>query len=440
MGRFSPAVAPEPLDLGGALERAAAAYFGRRRQKREERFEDEERRLRQEDRSRFLRALRARELSQPGAATLSQYLDESLQAGAAEPTALSAAAQPRFRGTPLATLQGSPQAAARFREEAIASSPLTAETLRRVSQAEETEVPIEFRRPAPTPVRVSSGRTAMLQERAPYLSETGVVMDPRRAREERTLAGVLEQRLQRQEALPTPEEREAEMAHAEALERARRRGARPTPEQREEDLAYQGELARRTGLLDYRRRPPASSLVPRPPVSLGALERQIDDTRELLTLLERTSYAPLDEEDPVEQQSYQAGLQRFERVRQRLLDLMLERDETVRKLRGVPENLPVAAPIFAKPPARAAVPAPTGQGRAAPTLPARAPMTELMKNVTLTTEQRQKYDQLVQQGWSEVDAADEIAADEWDALVTGGMDPDEATRTVATKYGLTEGP
>jgi hypothetical protein len=199
MARFGPSVLPQQIDFGGILDRVQEGYYrgrGLREDRRRRKQEEERDRERKEDRSRYLRALRAQDLSQPGASTLSEYLDESVQAGAAKPTELSQRAQPRFRGREMATLHQSPHAEARAREEAAAGSPLTEETLRRVGQASETDVPIEFRRPEPRQVQLPSGRTAMLRDRAPYLSESGVVMDPRRAREERSLAGFLDQELQ----------------------------------------------------------------------------------------------------------------------------------------------------------------------------------------------------------------------------------------------------
>jgi hypothetical protein len=199
MARFGPTVLPREVDFGGILDRVQEGYYrgrGLREDRRHRRQDEQRERERQEDRSRYLRALRAQDLSQPGASTLSDYMDESLQVGADKPVELSERAQPRFRGREMATLRESPHSEARSREQAVAGSPLTEETLRRVGQASETDVPIEFRRPEPTPVRLPSGRRAMLRDRAPYLTESGVVMDPRRAREERSLSAALDLELQ----------------------------------------------------------------------------------------------------------------------------------------------------------------------------------------------------------------------------------------------------
>jgi len=335
------------VEIGDILERIARGYatglsFADRRRRRE--LEERQEAERIEDRNRLLRQLRAGELAQPGASTLADYLTERLRAGAAQPIQLSPQAQPTFRGVPLETLTGSPQQEQRFREEALAGSPITEQSLRRIAQAEQTEVPIEFKRPAPVQVSLPGGRVGTIQDQAPYLMASGdVVMDPAEARRQLSLAKELEDYQRRMAALPTPEEVRARADLERALERARVEGRRPTAAEREEDIRQAEELAKRTGLYEQRTRPPAS-VIGRPPVSLGALERQIDDTREMLSLLERTTYVPTNPDDPVEQQSYQAALQRIEETRQQLASLMEERDVLVRQLRGQapPELQPTA--------------------------------------------------------------------------------------------------
>lgn len=155
MSRFSPTVLPRAFDFGGILERALQGYrYGRglRRERREEREREEE-----QDRQRS--ALRSYHLSQPGAATLGEYLETELGAG---------------------------------------REPLTKETRRRAGRADEPEVEMEFRRPEPTTVTLPGGETRQFQERAPFTTETDVVIDPRRAREESGLAAYMDASMLRQ--------------------------------------------------------------------------------------------------------------------------------------------------------------------------------------------------------------------------------------------------
>lgn len=57
-----------------------------------------------------------------------------------------------------------------------------------------------------------------------------------------------------------------------------------------------------------------------------------------------------------------------------------------------------------------------------------------LNELNFTSAQQAKYEQLRAQRWAHDDAVDDLAADEWDALVQGGMDATEATRQLARKY------
>lgn len=189
MGRYSPTVLPRAFDFGGILERALQGYrYGRglRREREEERDREEDRRLLRE-------RMRREDLSQPGAATLSEYLDVELGAG---------------------------------------REPLTKETLGRVGRADEPDVELEFRRPEPTTVTLPGGKTRQFQERAPFTTETGVVIDPRRAREERGLAAYMDASMLR-EPVRKPWEREGFETEPEYLGYlGRKRKAEPPREAR----------------------------------------------------------------------------------------------------------------------------------------------------------------------------------------------------------------
>lgn len=340
MARWSPTVLPQPLDLGSVLDRIAQGYaLGMSLSDQRRRRELEQRQLQEheEDRKRMLDQLRAEDLAKPGASTLADYLERYLERAANKPTRFSPAAQPTFRGTPLATLTGSPQAEARFREEAEASSPLLPSALRRVASAEDTGVTIDFKRPPPVTVTLPGGRTAQFQDRAPYLTPSGIVIDPQRAREEATLAKALEAYESRLAQLPTPEEIEADVRRARLIARAEAEGRRPTPQEREEDIDYQRRLAQATGLYEQRTRPPTT--VQRIPISVQALDRQIEDTRRLLQTLNSTAYRPADPTDTLAAKVYEQNLRQIHELSEQLKELMKRRNDlTLQLLRGQSEG------------------------------------------------------------------------------------------------------
>jgi hypothetical protein len=330
MSRFSPTVLPQPFDLGSVLERIASGYQLARSQRRErirEAREDEAYRQQIEDRNRYLRSLAEADLARPGVSTLPSYLSERLGEAAQAPAPTAPAVS--FRGRELATLQTDPRLQNQFREQALRDSPLTPETLSRVARADEAEVPLTFKTPPPTTVRVGN-RTFELPGAAPYLTAMGNVMDPERARREASLARALEQYENRLAALPLPEEIAAEAERARALSRARHEGTLPTPEERQAELDYAAARARVTG--QYAQRTGAGA--GRTPLSLAALERQIDDTRALLETLNRTTYPPMNPDDEVEQEAYRSSLKRMDQLRAELDDLMAQRAQMVARLRG----------------------------------------------------------------------------------------------------------
>jgi hypothetical protein len=353
MSRYSPAILPETFDLASILERIASGYElarSQRRQRLREQREDEEYRQRLEDRNRYLRQLRQQELAQPGTTTLSAYLTDELARAAREPAPQPSESVVSFRGRPLKTLETDPRVVELRRRQAMAEGPLTPETLKRVGQADEMGLELEFKTPPPTRVEVL-GRTFEVPGRAPYVTAFGNVVDPQRAAREATVARALEEYEKRIAALPTPQELEAEAARAEAIARGQRLGRRPTPEERREDLRYAEELARRTGLLAQRTAAAARAPVERTPAGLAALERQIEDQRRYIETLNRTIFPPLNPNDEVEQEAYRSALTRLQDAMAELDALMAERDSLARELRG-------AAPITPDRPRRAEEPNP----------------------------------------------------------------------------------
>lgn len=387
MGRYSPTVLPRAFDFGGIIDRALQGYLhgrGLRRERTEEREREEDRRL---HRGR----MRREDLSQPGAATLDEYLETELGAG---------------------------------------RQPLTEQTLSRVGRASETDVDLEFRRPEPTTVTLPGGETRRFQERAPFTTETGVVIDPRRGREERGLAAYLDAQMLR-EPVGKPWEREGFETQPEYL-----------------DFVTGKSKAQAAGR-------PRSAAEMRPPITLN---QALDAVRAL--------YGKEDPNTGVWTYPPGWGPERLGEIARGLV-----RGEG---FPAVPEPpLPVAKPIRVPPPGedrgsgigrvfrsigeffrgkggeqeRSTQPAPNAP--AAPAAPARAagapeppsdelPQPQALENLDLTPEQQANYEQLLEQGWAHDDAVDELAADEWDALVQGGMNPTEATRQVSQKYGRSE--
>lgn len=312
MGRFSPTVREEAFDLGGVIDRLVGGIQtgrqmreSRRRTARQEQLEDEDRNL-------YRRSLRAADLGRPGARTIGTQITD-------------------------------PQ-----------SPPLTSATLRSMGDANVGTVRPEFERPEPTKVQMLGGGTMIMQEPAPYETESGIIIDPSAARREQNLGTVLAAQTQRGITGPQPTAKD-KAREAELLAAAKLRGGRLTPEMLAEDVAHEGRMTaagRTTGGEG-------------PPKSLDLIDKQIDSTRRNLDLAYSMSEAPEPgrggEVDPVQQAAYEERLRRFEQLQARMDSLTTERDRMVRDFQvteGVrgpseiepPTRLPVAAPIYAQPP------------------------------------------------------------------------------------------
>lgn len=442
MGRFSPTVLPEPINLGYAIDRAAEGFLtsklrkeDRRRLRRQEEREDREH-------NRYLRSLREAALREPGARTVGQQIDD-----------------PK-------------------------GPPITQTSLRPVANANLGDfLTLEWERPAPAPIIPAEGRRMLgredlqpaipsIQDRAPYMT-SGIVISPRAAREERTLATMLDKQIG-QYMGPTREE-ELERIRDEAA--ARLEGGRPTPGMLEEDVTQAERIA-------AARRAPEEEEGLEAPQSLEMLETQIDDAIRRLQLVQRTfDFGPPEADregnvDPVEQTAYDAVVRRQRILNERIVLLNRQRDEIVRsfmveeghtvppeptrgravatvgnlfgRLTGAlprrevtPEmeeeaGTRVAARIAARGeeagptlmPSAAAERRPTGVndirgGEPEPPTPPVAPTppdtTETVSaDLPLATRQ-------------------EMAEKEWEELVDAGTDPDEATRILRKKYRLLGG-
>lgn len=315
MGRFSPTVLPEGLRLGDILDRALQNYVTMRGLRRQQALEDEDRTIRREDRDRRLAGERAEDLSRPGVRTLADYL-------------------------------GDPES---FdpNDETAGGGPITTESLQRVGNAAERRVPIEFKKPPPMPVflpgdtvpmpTVGGGGMSMpvptmVPQRAPFMTGAGNVMDPARARKEGMLAEVMDQQMKAMFKEPTPWK----------------------PMSRDEQLSFNEENAKRTGLTTQRTRPSGSG-IPRMPLGLTAIQKQIDDKQQDLNLRMRFLRPPSpplvgasEEEENVYRmrlQMYETELQALDGEQQDLDDLYGERDRMVDELNGrVRAQAPPPAP------------------------------------------------------------------------------------------------
>jgi hypothetical protein len=391
MARYGPTVLPRAFDFGGIIERALRGYrYGRglRRERQEEREREEDRRLLRE-------RMRRKDLSQPGASTLADYLDTALAAG---------------------------------------RQPLTEESLQRIGRASEEDVDFEFRRPEPTSVRLPSGQTAQLQERAPFMAETGVVIDPSRARQERTLGAYLDRQMLR-EPVKKPWEREGFGSEREYL-----------------DFVTGKSRAEGAGR-------PRSAAELRPPITLNQALDAVDRLYGVWDEKSQTYTYPFDE-----QQRYQiarnmvagatsiparpkppmmvappirATPPRQAGERGGISRIFGAIGDFFRGRRGGQDGAPQAAPT---PPVAPGAPGPQGPTPEGAVSPNELPQPRSLEELDVTPEQQAKYDQLLAEGWAHDDIMDELAADEWDLLVQGGMAPDDATRQVAQKYGRTEAP
>ena len=162
MGRYSPTVLPEPIHLGDVLREGVQGFLGARQMKREDRSRKLQEEREERDENRYLRSLREGDLARPGGRDLGKFL-------------------------------GDPEAAQ-----------MTPETLKRVGRADQPTVPLAFERPAPTEMMLPDQSTITMQERAPYVTASGVVMDPSAARGEQTLSTALDEQMKRRFDEPQP--------------------------------------------------------------------------------------------------------------------------------------------------------------------------------------------------------------------------------------------
>ncbi len=168
MSRWSPTVIDEGFDLGGIIDRIVQGYGAGRQQKEDRRRVKRQEKREDRDENRLLARLKAEARAEPGARDLAEFL-------------------------------GDPE-----------SVPTTLETRTRVGRADQPTVPIAFERPAPTEIKVPGQEEPIrFQERAPYITAPGVVMDPSAARGEQTLSTALDEQMKRRfdEPSETPEAR-----------------------------------------------------------------------------------------------------------------------------------------------------------------------------------------------------------------------------------------
>ena len=312
MGRFSPTVRTEAFDLGGVLDRLQAGYQSGRQMKEDRRRTARQEQLEDEDRNLYRRSLRAADLGRPGARTIGTQVTD-------------------------------PQ-----------STPLTSASLRAMGDANVETVRPEFERPEPTKVKMLGGGTMMMQERAPYMTESGIIIDPSAARREQNLGTVLAAQTKRGITGPEPTGKErAKQVEIEA--RARLMGGRKTPEMLTEDVAHEGRMTAA-----------GRTTTEGPPRSLNVIEQQIDNTLSEMRIASGASEMPREGDDAVIQTAYNEYLSRQNLRQERLDSLNTVRDRIVgdyqveegvvpRVLRGPseiepPTRLPVAAPIYAQPP------------------------------------------------------------------------------------------
>lgn len=192
--------------LGRNLRNIGRIAGDTRRERRDEALLDEER-------GRERRAEYASDLAQPGAMPLPTALDTLNERFASK--------EPLPPGTD-------------FRDR---PSALTPESLSRVGRAEDVEAPISFRPPPPEEVK-----GIRVQEAAPRMTGSGVVIDPQTARHQNIGRLALQARDEAAFAPPEPWQ----------------------PMTREEQLAFEEDKARRTGLYGQRTRPPREPQARRP--------------------------------------------------------------------------------------------------------------------------------------------------------------------------------
>lgn len=348
MGRFSPTVLPEGLRLGDILDRALQNYVTARGLRRQEAMEDEDRSVRREDRTRRIATERAEDLGRPGVSTLADYLANPQNYDPGDETA--------------------------------AGGPITDESLKRIGNAADRTVPIEFKKPPALPVFMPGGETVqmptmggggiampiptMVPQRAPFMTGPGNVFDPAQARKEGQLAAIMDQQMRSMFKEPQPEK----------------------PMTLEDQLRFNEENARRTGVLTQRTRTPGSG-VPRLPLGLQALQKMIDDKQQDLNARIRLARRP----DPVlgtpaEQAYYELQLQEIDSLQEEIDTMYVERERQVTQMSarvptfnlrppgGGPPPPAAGTPAPAPAPAAAPAPAPAPAGRAAPAAATPAPV------------------------------------------------------------------
>lgn len=300
MGRFSPTVHPEPIRFSEVLSTYLDERDRKRRQRTEETAAATAERERLEDRQRAQADVKARDLLQPGARTLAEHLRDLDQYDLTDPTA--------------------------------AGGPLTTETLARVGNAAADQVPLEFRTPPAEKVQISGQAKPMLrqdlaehlreanpmlrQDRAPVITGSGVVIDPRAARREASLASALER-----EAKFGDLRRELDLRESYEPER---------PKTVKEQLAFKRRAAR----AEAEGRGGTGT-----PVALTALERQIDDARQQLSTMGMLTAYPPGKDDWAGRARHDRQRAEMDEIQQRLAGLERRRDAAVRQLGGQPPAL-----------------------------------------------------------------------------------------------------
>lgn len=238
--------------LGAGLSNLGALAEKSQAEARKEQLDNAERDLR-------LRTLKAQEMAQPGAMSLEAALPALNQRALTPVPGNVGVHNPVLGDMNVPTPSGGTPD---FRND---PSALTPESLARIGNADDATAEINFRPPAPISKTVN-GQQITLRDSAPFLTGTGVVEDPRGAREQAMAA--------------------SDLAYATTNERAQAEADR------------QGDLLEKAGVpkdrvAAIRARIPASAvddlfrqdsrgLAERMPVSIQMLGNQIDDMRQRL--------------------------------------------------------------------------------------------------------------------------------------------------------------
>ena len=354
MSRWSPTVIDEGFDLGGIIDRIAQGYSSGRQQKEDRRRRQRVEGREDEDRNLYLRSLREGDLARPGGRDLGEFL-------------------------------GDPEAAQ-----------MTPETLARVGRADQPTVPIAFERPAPTEITVpGQEEPIMFQERAPYVTASGVVMDPSAARGEQTLSTALDEQMKRR--FDEPSETRIERIGDEAEARARGTAAGTPDKPPEVPAPSLDAVMRAVGELYGTWDPNTEGYT----YSFGQ-----ERLREIVGRLMGTDFPTVvgPEPEPVEEPEPAEGISFWDSLRNKFVP-------------GQPYPKDAAAPADTTGMRTALEP-----GKQAGEVTRYATPSPSEVSPDLTIAQRQ-----------------EMAAKEWEELVNAGTEPDEATRLLREKYGLPGG-